>query len=440
MHADLLAWVVTYLVHSTLLLTGAWLLSRCWRRMPASMQETVWRTALFGGVLTATAQVAIGWVPWGGHVDVPRIQAAAAPEPAPLRDIVWAPIATTNDADAMTATPSASAAQPTPAAATTAMDPFPWLALAWLSCVVLALARSRRARSRLDARLADRRPVQDRALLDILDRLHATSGLRRAVRLTQVEGLGSPVALGLAQPEIVIPSRAASELSAAHLEAMLAHELGHHVRRDPLWLAITRWTARLLLVQPLNLMAAKRLRESSELLCDAWAAVQTGRGRELAECLTVVAGWLLRGRAPTLVHAMAAHGSMLERRVQCLLDAGTIGASARKRAAVRVLALLPLIAVAWFAPAVATSEAEAAPAAAVEPVRDTPTNEGAHALALLDQEIRSLEGEIATLVELLRSVPNPPEALTRGADSLRARLAPLKERRLALVRAAKEMN
>ena len=64
--ATLLGWLLTYLVHSTLLLGGAWLLTRGPARV-AHLRETVWRVALLGALVTTTAQVTIAHAPLAGE-------------------------------------------------------------------------------------------------------------------------------------------------------------------------------------------------------------------------------------------------------------------------------------------------------------------------------------------------------------------------------------
>ena len=58
------AWLLTYALHSTVLIGGAWLLLHRWRTTPA-VADVIWKTALLGGILTATAQSAIDRRPAG---------------------------------------------------------------------------------------------------------------------------------------------------------------------------------------------------------------------------------------------------------------------------------------------------------------------------------------------------------------------------------------
>ncbi|MEJ7812061.1 MAG: hypothetical protein WKG32_16735 [Gemmatimonadaceae bacterium] len=50
-----MAWIATYAVHSTLILSRAWLLLRVWRPRPdPALRDLVWKIALAAGLVTAT--------------------------------------------------------------------------------------------------------------------------------------------------------------------------------------------------------------------------------------------------------------------------------------------------------------------------------------------------------------------------------------------------
>ena len=81
MQASMLAWVVTYLVHSTLLVLGAWLLERRWSDRPERM-SAVWKTALVGGFFTATLQTGLGVAPVAGRWDLAPELTSRVPGPS----------------------------------------------------------------------------------------------------------------------------------------------------------------------------------------------------------------------------------------------------------------------------------------------------------------------------------------------------------------------
>lgn len=77
-----LAWVLTYLMHSTVLLAAAWWASRLLRERRGT-RELVWSWAALGAVLTASAQVGLGFEPLGGRLTLGPAAVAAHPEADP---------------------------------------------------------------------------------------------------------------------------------------------------------------------------------------------------------------------------------------------------------------------------------------------------------------------------------------------------------------------
>ena len=90
MQASMLAWVVTYLVHSTILVLGAWLLERRWSDRPERM-SAVWKTALVGGFVTATVQIGLGVAPVAGRWDLSPVLVSREPGPSAGAEAVAAP-------------------------------------------------------------------------------------------------------------------------------------------------------------------------------------------------------------------------------------------------------------------------------------------------------------------------------------------------------------
>ncbi len=52
-----LSWSATYLLHSTILLCGTWLFLEWKRSLGHVLRETLWKTALVGGIVTSSAQM-----------------------------------------------------------------------------------------------------------------------------------------------------------------------------------------------------------------------------------------------------------------------------------------------------------------------------------------------------------------------------------------------
>lgn len=377
MSADLfphqaLAWLLTYLLHSTLLLGLAALASKPLGRWSAAAEEAVWKLALVGALFTASLQLAAGWEPMAGRWNLPGVPAVAVMNAEPAVPVQ--PIASVR-LEALRSEP----ALQTPAAPESSL-PRPTLAAlifgAWALGGCFLLLAYGRSHLRLRNRLRHRPRVVGGTLFSRLRSLTAQAGLTDDVRLSCSSRVPVPVALGLRRAEICLPPRALAGLSDDQQEGMLAHELAHLVRRDPLWLVISHVLACLFFFQPLNWVARRRLREISEVLSDEWAVGRTGRPLSLAGCLAEVAGWSAAGRELP-VPVMADRPSHLGRRIRRLLDESRSPESPARRVLMGAAMVVLLIAIVAAAPAIsaARQEAPAQPeSAAVEaaPAADAP--------------------------------------------------------------------
>src|ERR1041385_2131291 len=313
----MLDWLLTYAAHSTLLLAGAWLLSI--RLRSHAVREPLWKTALFGAFLPATAQVVLGVTPLPGRV-VLAAPAGGRDGVAPIRG-VSAPA--TGAAALEQASPPDRVAGPaglTSAGLSARIPPARDLVVpAWLVVAGALLAVFLLRRARLARRLASRRPAMSPPPLPASPRL------------------ASPVALG--SSEIAVPEAALTELDAGQQRGMLAHELAHLERRDPGWLVLAGLVERIGFFQPLNRLARRRIQESAEYLADEWAVRRTGSGVSLATCLAKVAEWIDAAPSAVPVAGMAEERSHLVARVRRLLEGGPFPANPRRRTIAAVAAL-----------------------------------------------------------------------------------------------------
>jgi len=462
----LLAWGLTYLVHSAILIAGVWLLVRI-ARPRARTENAAWRLALVGGLLTATLQLGLGVDPIGGRLAAPVTAKRAAPDAAahsaavqPASRIVLAlelsRLVRHLDAADESSAPAVASAR------SGAGAPLSWAALAltvWLVGAIALGALLFRSWRRLRHRLADRAPVETGPMTGALEALDGRA--RPAVRLSCCDGVPVPITWGLLRHEICVPRRALA-LSADYQEAMVAHELAHVRRFDAAWTVAGAAVETLLFFQPLNRLVTHRMRASSELACDEWAADRTRRPLALAGCLTEVASWI----APPLgapAAAMASGRSGLRQRVEQLVRPPR----SKTRAA---LWLLPVLAAALVAlivaapgarPALAAEPDTPAPAskpaakankagAAKQPAKKKPKPAKSPEHAKLDAELRKEMRALATLVkdqvraeidldELRRDLADARKEIAEalGDDGVRKELA---NARKELREAAKELS
>jgi HEAT repeat protein/beta-lactamase regulating signal transducer with metallopeptidase domain len=372
--SSVLAWLLTYLIHSTVLLGLALLLTRL-RAWPPVVMDLMWKTALVGGLVTASVQLALEVRPAGSVALRPAVElpASVAPSQADEPHAAVRPHDVQRDGGVLPSTPaSASASVGATAASSASRSSLHTVAVLawWLVALALGLAYAAR-RLILVGRIGDRDAVHDDRLLAELDLLTREAGLRRRPRLTSTARISSPIALGVA--EICVPETALTELDLEQQRSMLAHELAHLARRDPLWLAFASVVERVLWIQPLNRVARRQVATAAEYLCDEWAVRRTGSGVALARCLAQVAEWIQSSPLGVPVAGMAEERSLLVSRVEKLLAARA--AAPRSRRALLLAAAVVVLATIAIAPSVTGSAARAS--SALEPALESPSSESA---------------------------------------------------------------
>jgi Zn-dependent protease with chaperone function len=316
----LTTWLLTYAAHGAMFTALAFVAERTRWGAVASRRDAFWKLALVGGVVTSTVFVAAGSAPSGAAV---RLSPQGAIAPALDSDGVF------------------------------------WLATAWMAITALLALRAGHA-WRLGIRHVGRRRVIRRGPAPALLREILGPAADR-VTLSCSRTLRVPVALAR---EICVPVRALRELPHDELRALLAHEAAHVVRRDTAWLAIAATVRALGWWQPLNLVAAARLRLAMELCCDERAAAEPHERAALARCLITVAEWSVE-ECPGFA-AMASRGSALRRRLETLLD----DAPRRHRRKGPWLAVTSVaVPAVCLLPVVTTADLSRVPAAAAQLVR-----------------------------------------------------------------------
>ena len=359
--SSLLAWLLTYLIHSTVLLGVAWLVTRR-RRLEPAASDLLWKVALLAGLLTGTIQ---------SRLDLSAPAAVTLPAATPPRTAALGqPAAPATEDPVNPGTPGSrpGSVGPTPSRA----PALPLVVVLLWGAIALGWSLHYVARRLiLVGRLADRRTVSDGPLAATLAELQRTAGYRRRVHLTMARTISSPVALGLS--EICVPELALSELGAEQQRSMLAHELAHLARHDSLWLAGASLIERCFFFQPLNRLARRELETTAEYLSDEWAMRKTGSAVALAKCLATVAEWIQASPLGVPVAGLAERRSLLVSRISRLLE-GRLPHSPASRRGWAVAAALGVAVTIAAAPRVSQGVAAAVPvpkSAAAGPSQDT---------------------------------------------------------------------
>lgn len=366
----LLEWLMTYAIHSTILIGGLLLLTSttAGRKLASGHGSWIWRFALVGAVITSTLQSVRSAAPLAGTV---RLDGET-----PTRTLVRVEARRVDNVNVagparrttrMTQDPNG--ARPEHRATRTAHNPngvrremhgsvvnssieitpaWPLIVfVAWFAIASAMVCWFVLARGRFLKTIGLRQSANNTLAGNALRYLQREGRISRPITLTVSDSLTSPVALS--SDEICLPTRALAELDPVRMESILAHELAHLERRDPAWLTIARLIETIFFFQPLNILARRRMQEAAEFASDAWASSRVTRPLDLAHCLARVAEWTIAApRFP--VPAMAERrGAVLVRRVERLTTGRVIPENAPGRG-VRLAAVVALVGLIMLAP------------------------------------------------------------------------------------------
>ena len=148
--------------------------------------------------------------------------------------------------------------------------------------------------------------------------LAARSGVRRQVALLESALVQVPLVVGHWRPVILLPLGTVAGLTPAYLEAILAHELAHVLRRDYLVNLLQSVAEVLFFYHPAVWFVANCVRTERENCCDDQAtALVGGDPLRLARALTALAEWTHSAVVPTAprlaLAAMGKRGALLNR-------------------------------------------------------------------------------------------------------------------------------
>ncbi|QBB71836.1 M56 family metallopeptidase [Pseudolysobacter antarcticus] len=325
------AWLLTVAMHAMLLLACAWLLDTT-LKLRLAWRELLWRSALFGGALTASIaflpiplptalRFAVHGVTPVSTTVATRVRASSDIQHKPKAASDLQHVAMLEQAP-QRATKIGSAPIDAQISASVSSWQIPHVLILpllslWLAGALMQLARLLRAEWQLRQLLCDAHAVHDLSATDMLDTLADAAG-RSAPRLFELDHIDSPFAIG---HYIVLPRWARLQWSRAQLQAALAHEFAHLQRRDPRWRRIIAIWQSLLWFVPLTHLARRRIEECAELACDAAAARAPNGAHALAECLVACLQQRSNGHAGwSPAAAMAQRRSPLMQRVDQLLE------------------------------------------------------------------------------------------------------------------------
>lgn len=328
------------LLKASVLLAAALVAAHLLGRGSASTRHGLW-SATFVALLTLPL---LGYVAPALYVPVPAAWRSAAPisadavSPAVAVKTVSSGAIARTDRDA-TVTP----VLPGPDAGTAWRGSRPsastvafavWIAGTGASIALLMLSLVRVRRLAVRARVVDAPAWREH-----VESLGARLGLRRPARVVFSDAVRTPMAGGVWRPLIFLPAAAAT-WDGERRDIVLAHELSHLVRRDPL----RHITARLALAcywfHPLAWLAAQQSSLAREQACDEAVLALGVRPSDYARVLLELAEGMTVQRATAALPMV--ERSFLETRLMAILDSRSRPAAARPIVAAAAAALVTL--------------------------------------------------------------------------------------------------
>lgn len=318
------AWMLTYVVHSTLLLGILAFSTPRFPRKFESLLESIWRAALIVPVISATMHT-VGNTSAASSYILPTGIGDSPGRAAWFPSLPWPGIAGVDLLQLV------------------ASIPVMWFLVAGTLLVsAVRILRFGAAHRSLRSLLADRRVIDDA-------QLRSSIGLsaRHRVRISTSRRIATPLTIGF--NEICLPWPALLDFTPQELDAVLAHEVAHVERRDNAWLFVSTVLERALWFQPLARIALTRLHTLSEYQCDDFAVHSTGSGQPLASALVRVGEWMTSPTGMRTVSTMVDDHALSVRRVERLL--GSCPASTTTSSGVQlVVGIVALVATVSAAP------------------------------------------------------------------------------------------
>jgi TonB family protein len=157
--------------------------------------------------------------------------------------------------------------------------------IVWLVGALVVLARWAWEWRRLsiDARVSPR--IVDGVVYDALQRVERAYGFGTAATIVSSSRSMEPGVLGIRKPVLIWPRHLTAGLSAAHIDAIVAHEVCHIIRRDNLLASIQLMVSAMFWFHPLVWLIGARLVDERERACDERVLALGGRADTYAESI-----------------------------------------------------------------------------------------------------------------------------------------------------------
>lgn len=145
---------------------------------------------------------------------------------------------------------------------------WPLVLVAWAAGSVFLLLRLGYGWMVIRRLQSSARAVERADLNDVLDDVCRNLRLRDLPLVLATDRAGTPLAIGLWRPCVLLPDELVRQLPTGELRQVLAHECAHAMRRDPAMVLLQRLTAAVFWVHPLIHLVNRDLSQAREEVCD----------------------------------------------------------------------------------------------------------------------------------------------------------------------------
>jgi GWxTD domain-containing protein len=266
----------------------------------------------------------------------------------------------------------------------------PTVLAVWLAGVVLLFVRLGIGLITAHRMMSAATQPAPRDLLHVFHQLARRIEVTRPIRLLSSALVQVPTVIGWLRPVVLIPLGCLSGLSPNQVEAILAHELAHILRRDYLVSVLQSIVEALLFYHPAVWWVSRHIRRERENCCDDLAVHYTGDALTYARALSL----LEEHRSALPAIALGANGGLLIMRIKRLLGS-------KESVAAPQLVALTLLGIVIVATGVCVSTAGRAQN---NPRQLQQSQYNPHAVAIATEETRGPE-PLANEVPALASSP-----------------------------------
>jgi bla regulator protein blaR1 len=160
-------------------------------------------------------------------------------------------------------------------------------------------------------------PLREGAEAEIVARLQDGEALERRVEIVSTDEAIEPGIFGISRPVLLWPAAMRGQVSEAHIESIVEHELCHVRRRDNLTAMVHMFVEALFWFHPFVWWIGGRLVEDRERACDE-AVVESGRERRVyAESILKVCEFCVESPLPCVP---GVSGADLKRRIAMIMS------------------------------------------------------------------------------------------------------------------------